>query len=93
MLSLEALFDWDIDYEAEAIFMLDTIDNEIEKAMEAIRKNCNGDVDGVRAEVVARTLKDLEIEGTRMSRLEAHALQNLYYQSYDAPLPSFSSLS
>ena len=93
MFSLESLFDWDIDYEAEAIFMLDTINEEIEKVMDDVRKNWNGDVDGVRAEVVTRTLNDLETEGTRTSRLEAHALRELYYKSYDRPLPLFSSLS
>ena len=61
MISLETLFGWDIDYKAEAIFMLNTIDEEIDKVMNDIWQNCNGDVDGVRAEVVALTLKDLEV--------------------------------
>ena len=93
MVSLEVLFDWDIDYDDQAMFMLDTIDEEIEKVMDDVKKNCSGDVDGVRAEVVARTLKDLEEEGTRMARWEAQALQKLYYQYHKRPLPSFSSLS
>lgn len=90
MPSLEALFDWDIDYDAEAIFMLDTIEKGIEKVMPDVDKNWGGDVDGFRAEVVALTLNDLEKEGTRIARLEAYALEKLYYQIYDEPLPSIS---
>lgn len=73
-----------------AMSILEAIDDAIAEHMDDVEKNWDGDVDAVRAEVVAQTLKDMEAEGTRTSRWEASALLKCYQKIYDEPLPEVS---
>ena len=87
---LETLLGWDVDYDHLAMAILEAIDDAIAEHMDDVENNWDGDVDAVRAEVVAQTLKDMEAEGTRMSRWEASALSKCYQKIYDEPLPEVS---
>ena len=86
----DTLVSFDVDYDWLASAILDDINDAMEKNMKNIEKNWDGDVDAVRADVVAQLLKDMNDEGTRSSRWEASALSKLYHEIYDEPLPKIS---
>ena len=85
--SLDALSGWDVDYEYQAMDILDTINDAIAERMDDVEMNWDGDVDAIRAEVVAQMASDMEAEGTRTGRWQAGALLECYQEIYDEPLP------
>ncbi len=87
---LKTLLSLGADYDSLAMDILDTIDETIAKQEKAVEKNWDGNVDAVRAAVVADILKDMKAKGTMVSRWEADALLKCYHQMYDEPLPEVS---
>lgn len=87
---LDTLSGMTVDYDDLAMYILDTVDEEIEKRMADVERNWDGDVDAVRADVVAQLLNDMRSKGTRVGRWEAEALSELYHEMHDEPLPAVS---
>lgn len=84
---LETLVGLGIDYDDLAMSILTTIEESIMERMDDVNKNWDGDVDALRAAVVAEMISDMEAKGTRVGRWEASALSKCYYQMYDESLP------
>ena len=87
---LKTLFSLGADYDSLAMDILDAVDETIAKQEKAVEKNWAGNVDMVRAAVVADILKDMEAKDTMVSRWEADALLKCYCRMYAEPLPEVS---